>query len=213
MMKIQHFVCNMLQENCYVVSDESLEAVVIDCGALYDAERQAIANYITEQGLRLKNVLCTHAHFDHCFGNAALWRRFGVKPSLPRLDERFADLDQQMRQMMGTGYEEEQAPLGPSYDEHDTFTFGTHQLTVLATPGHSPGSCCLYCQAEGVLFSGDTLFCQSIGRTDFEGGSWSDMMLSLNKLKQLPADTVVLPGHGPQTTIGRELATNPYMRG
>jgi len=211
-MKIRTFVCNMLQENCYVVSDESGEAVVVDCGALYEAERQAIGDYIEQEGLRVTHVVCTHAHFDHCFGLAALWRRFGVKPELPLEDEPLADLDRQMRQMMGESYDEEQAPLGPFYGDGKVFAFGTHQLVAMATPGHSPGSCCLYCEAEDVLFSGDTLFCQSIGRTDLPGGDWMEMQRSLRRLAQLPPATRVLPGHGPETTIGRELQVNPYLR-
>jgi glyoxylase-like metal-dependent hydrolase (beta-lactamase superfamily II) len=212
MIKIQRFVCNMLQENCYVVSDDSGEAVVIDCGAYYESERQAIISYIDEQQLTLRHLICTHAHFDHCFGNATLWHRYDIKPVLPVGDEALADLDQQMRQMMGTGYTEEQAPIGAFYDVDATFDFGTHRLTVLATPGHSAGSCCLYCAEEHLLFTGDTLFCQSIGRTDFEGGSWTAMQQSLRMLATLPTDTRVLPGHGPETTIGRELQTNPYLQ-
>lgn len=212
MIKIQRFVCNMLQENCYVVSDDSVEAVVIDCGAYYESERQAIISYIDEQQLTLRHLICTHAHFDHCFGNATLWHRYDIKPVLPVGDEALADLDQQMRQMMGTGYTEEQAPIGAFYDADATFDFGTHRLTVLATPGHSAGSCCLYCAEEHLLFTGDTLFCQSIGRTDFVGGSWTAMQQSLRMLATLPTDTRVLPGHGPETTIGRELQTNPYLQ-
>ena len=213
MIKIQRFVCNMLQENCYVVSDESSEAVVIDNGALYDAERKAICDYIDNGGLTLKHVVCTHAHFDHCFGTASLWKHYGLKPTLPQGDEAFADLDVQMRQMWGSSYDEEQAPLAPFYKDGDSFDFGSQKLTAISTPGHSPGSCCLYCEEEHVLFSGDTLFCQSIGRTDLPGGKWSDMLRSLRMIAGLPDDTRVLPGHGPETTIGQELRTNPYLRG
>jgi glyoxylase-like metal-dependent hydrolase (beta-lactamase superfamily II) len=213
MMKIRKFVCNMLQENCYVVSDDSSkEAVVIDNGALYNAERQAIINYLDIEGLTLKHVVCTHAHFDHCFGIASLWERYGVKPTMPQGDEPFADLDKQMQLMWGSSYDEEQAPLAPFYGEGNSFDFGTHRLTVLHTPGHSPGSCCLYCEEEHVLFSGDTLFCQSIGRTDLQGGDWCDMQRSLKVLAKLPVETRVLPGHGPETTIGQELRMNPYLR-
>ena len=211
MIKVQRFVCNMLQENCYIVSDDTNEAVVIDCGAYYNAERQAVMQYIDDQQLKLRHLFCTHAHFDHCFGNAALWHRYHVKPCLPHGDEALADLDRQMQQMMGTGYSEEQAPIGSLYTSDDSFSFGTHCLTVIATPGHSQGSCCLYCADEHLLFTGDTLFCQSIGRTDFEGGSWTAMQQSLRQIAQLPVDTRVLPGHGPETTIGRELQTNPYL--
>lgn len=212
MIKVQRFVCNMLQENCYVVSDESCEAVVIDCGAYYESERQAIVNYIDDHQLTVRHILCTHAHFDHCFGNATLWHHYNIKPCLPHGDETLADLDRQMRQMMGTGYSDEQAPVGMFYDTDALFRFGSHRITVIATPGHSAGSCCLYCADEQALFTGDTLFCQSIGRTDFEGGSWSAMEKSLKTLATLPADTHVYPGHGPETTIGRELLTNPYLR-
>ena len=212
MIKIQRFVCNMLQENCYVVSDESREAVIIDCGAYYEAERQAIINYVDEQQLTLRHLLCTHAHFDHCFGNATIWKHYHLKPCLPHGDEAIADLERQMRQMMGCSYTEEQASVGMFFDSNAIFNFGSHLLTVLSTPGHSVGSCCFYCTEEKLLFSGDTLFCQSIGRTDFEGGSWKDMQSSLKQLALLPTDTRVLPGHGPETTIGRELQTNPYLR-
>jgi len=212
MIEVRCFVCNMLQENCYVVNDESHETVVIDCGAYYEAEQQAIINYIDDHQLVLRHLLCTHAHFDHCFGNAVLWRRYDVKPCLPKGDEPLADLDYQMRTMMGTSYRKEQAPVGCFYDSDAIFDFGTHRLTVLSTPGHSAGSCCLYCAEEKTLFTGDTLFCQSIGRTDFEGGNWTSMQQSLRLLATLPVETRVLPGHGPETTIGRELQTNPYLR-
>lgn len=211
MINIQRFVCNMLQENCYILYDETGEAVIIDCGAYYNSERQAIINYIDEHQLTLRHLLCTHAHFDHCFGNTAVWQRFGIKPTLPKLDEDLADLDRQMRQMIGSSYKEPQAPIGCFYDSNTCFNFGSHHLTVLATPGHTPGSCCFYCAEEQVLFTGDTLFCQSIGRTDFEGGSWEAMQQSLLLLASLPTLTRVLPGHGPETTIAQELQANPYM--
>lgn len=210
MINVQRFVCNMLQENCYVVSDNSCEAVVIDCGAYYDSERQAIIRYIDEQKMTVRHLICTHAHFDHCFGNATLWRHYDIMPCLPLGDRAIADLDSQMRLMMGTGYDEEQAPVS-FYNSNDSFEFGEHRLTVLATPGHSKGSCCLCCAEERLIFTGDTLFCQSIGRTDLEGGNWADMQQSLHKLSQIPIDTRVLPGHGPETTIGGELKTNPYL--
>lgn len=211
MINIKHFVCNSLQENCYVVSDDSGDAVVIDCGALYDAERRAITTYIDQQHLHVCHVLCTHAHFDHCFGLATLCHHCGVKPSLPLLDEPFADIDSQMLLMLGTHYNDEQAPVGTYYRDGDIFRFGNHQLTAIATPGHSPGSCCLYCADEKVLFTGDTLFRMSIGRTDLNGGNWTDMQHSLATLAAMPADTKVLPGHGPATTIADELMYNPYL--
>lgn len=212
MITVKRFEVNMLQENCYVVSDDSNEAVVIDCGAYFEEERQAIVDYINNHRLTVRHLLCTHAHFDHCFGNDTIWRAFGIRPSVPLKDEWLTDIDSQMQAMMGTSYNRETAPVGQLYTEADHFDFGNHRLTVIHTPGHTPGSSLFYCEQEQAVFTGDTLFRLSIGRTDFEGGSWTDMQRSLHRVAQLPADTRVYPGHGPETTIGAELRSNPYLR-
>ena len=213
MIKIKTFVCNMLQENCYVMSDETNEAVIIDCGAFYSEEQQAIADYIEREQLTPVRLIATHGHFDHNFGNSVVWHRSGLKPALTAEDLPLMDIRRQMRSMMGMDYEIEQAPTGRLLNTKDDVTFGSHRLRVLPTPGHSCGSVTLYCEAEHVAFTGDTLFRMSIGRTDFEGGSWSEMCNSLKQvLAALPADTKVYPGHGPLTTIGEEVQYNPYMR-
>lgn len=213
MIKIKTFVCNMLQENCYVMSDETNEAVIIDCGAFYPEEQQAIAGYIEREQLTPVRLIATHGHFDHNFGNSFVWHRYGLKPEVTAEDLPLMDIRRQMRSMMGMDYEIEQAPTGRLLNTKDDVTFGSHRLRVLPTPGHSRGSVTLYCEAEHVAFTGDTLFRMSIGRTDFEGGSWSEMCNSLKQvLAALPADTKVYPGHGPLTTIGEEVQYNPYMR-
>ena len=124
----------------------------------------------------------------------------------------------------GMNISEDQPPIGRLLKNNDIITFGNHQLQVILTPGHSHGSALFYCQSEnvafsnqhsecGVAFSGDTLFRMSIGRTDFAEGSWQDMERSLRTIATLlPPDTLILPGHGPQTTLSDELAHNPYMR-
>ena len=110
-------------------------------------------------------------------------------------------------------YDNEVPPTGRLLTADDTISFGTHSITILPTPGHTPGSVTFYLETEQVAFTGDTLFKMSIGRTDFEGGSWTDMTNSLiNVLAKLPANTKVYPGHGEPTTIGDELRYNPYMR-
>lgn len=213
MIKIKTFVCNMLQENCYVMSDETNEAVIIDCGAFYPDEQQAIADYIEREQLTPVRLIATHGHFDHNFGNSFVWHRYGLKPEVAAEDLPLMDIRRQMKSMMGMDYEIEQAPTGRLLNTKDDVTFGSHRLRVLPTPGHSRGSVTLYCEAEHVAFTGDTLFRMSIGRTDFEGGSWSEMCNSLKQvLAALPADTKVYPGHGPLTTIGEEVQYNPYMR-
>ena len=212
MIKIKTFVCNMLQENCYVMNDETNEAVIIDCGAFYPEEQQAIAGYIEREQLTPVRLIATHGHFDHNFGNSFVWHRYGLKPEVTAEDLPLMDIRRQMRSMMGMDYEIEQAPTGRLLNTKDDVTFGSHSLRVLPTPGHSRGSVTLYCEAEHVAFTGDTLFRMSIGRTDFEGGSWSEMCNSLKQvLAALPADTKVYPGHGPLTTIGEEVQYNPYM--
>ena len=203
----------MLQENCYVVSDDTREAVVIDCGAYYIDERQAIVDYIREEKLTLKRLLCTHGHFDHCFGNYTLWREFGIKPEVAEADEWLMDIAAQMRKMLDSDYDQASTPVGHFLKENEQVDLGSHCLRVLPTPGHTPGGVSFYCEAEKAVFTGDTLFRMSVGRTDFERSSWEQLCNSLSSvLAALPADTVVYPGHGPQTVIGEERRMNPYMR-
>ena len=197
-------VCNMLQENTYIVSDETREAVIIDCGALYDEERQAIVKYIDEHQLKPVRLLCTHGHFDHNFGIDTIFQTYGLKPEVAAEDEALMDLKTQV---------DDVPPIGRLLTKDDIVSFGSHQLTVLPTPGHTRGSVTFYCEAEETAFTGDTLFHMSIGRTDFPGGSWMQMGNSLkNVLGRLPATTKVYPGHGEPTTIGTEKQFNPYMR-
>lgn len=211
MIEVRRFVCNMLQENTYVVSDETREAVVIDCGALYEEERQAIVNYIDKQQLKPVHLLCTHGHFDHNFGNDTIWHTYGLKPEVAAEDETLMDLKTQVEQMIGTGYQNDVPPIGRLLSTDDTISFGSHQLTILPTPGHTRGSVSFYCQSESIVFTGDTLFHMSIGRTDFPGGSWQQMADSLKLLATLPDETKVYSGHGEPTTIGEERQYNPYI--
>ena len=213
-MNIQRFEVNPLQENCYVVSDDSSECVIIDCGAYYDEESVAIDNYLRKQQLKPVHLLATHGHLDHNFGNAHLFKQYGLKVEICAGDQQLVErLPQQAADLFGMEISEDQPPVGTLLSDGDTITFGQHTLQVLTTPGHSHGSCLFYCKEEGVVFSGDTLFRMSIGRTDFPEGSWQQMEQSLAKIAgTLPKDTVVYPGHGPQTTIADELQYNPYLR-
>ena len=214
MINNQRFEVNPLQENCYVVSDDSRECVIIDCGAYYDEESIAIDNYLRKQQLKPVHLLATHGHLDHNFGNAHLFRQYGLKVEICAGDQQLVErLPQQAAALFGMEISDDQPPVGRLLNDGDTITFGQHTLQVIATPGHSHGSCLFYCKEEGVVFSGDTLFRMSIGRTDFPEGSWQQMEQSLAKIAgTLPKDTVVYPGHGPQTTIADELQYNPYLR-
>lgn len=213
MIEVKRFVCNMLQENTYVVSDGGGKAAVIDCGALYEEERAAVTAYIRQRGLEVVHLLCTHGHFDHNFGNDTIWDTFHLKPEVAAEDEGLMEMKRQVSDMVGIDYWRPVPPVGHLLGNGERLSIGTLQLEVLPTPGHTPGSVTFYSEAEGVAFTGDTLFRLSIGRTDFEGGSWTDMSNSLrNVLGKLPAHTKVYPGHGEPTTIGDELRYNPYLR-
>ena len=214
MVNVYCFEVNPLQENCYVVSDDSHECVIIDCGAYYDEECVAIDNYLREQKLKPVRLLATHGHLDHNFGNAHLFQQYGLKVEICAEDQQLVErLPQQAAALFGMEISEDQPPVGRLLSDGDSITFGNHTLQVLSTPGHSHGSCMFYIQEEGIVFSGDTLFRMSIGRTDFPEGSWQQMEQSLTKIAgTLPKETVVYPGHGPQTTIADELQYNPYLR-
>lgn len=213
MMNIRRFVCNMLQENCYVVSDDTRECVIIDCGAFYPEERTAIVDYIRTNQLTPTHLLATHGHLDHNFGNNTIFEEFGLKPEASEQDEYLMDsLVRQGEAMYGLRLEYDFPSVENYLQANQIVTFGNHKLRVLTTPGHSRGCICFVCDAEKVVFTGDTLFRMSIGRTDFEGGSTQQIIDSLHRLAKLPDETVVYPGHGPQSTIGDEKKYNPYMK-
>lgn len=214
MLNIKRFVCNFFQENCYVVSDETKECVVIDCGAYYAEEKSAVADYIRNNSLTLRHLLATHAHIDHNFGNPAIFKEFGIKPMVSAKDEVLMNsLARQSEVLCNIKLKEEMPPVGAYLDENSIISFGSHQFSVIPTPGHTPGSVFLYCKEESIAFSGDTLFNMSIGRTDFEFGSFADIQQSLEMIKRtLPIDTVIYPGHGGQTTLGEEVRYNPFMQ-
>ena len=211
---IKTFVVNPLQENCYVVSDETKEAVIIDCGAFFEEERHAIVNYIRGNELKPVHLLCTHAHFDHVFGVDTIYQAFGLKPEMHSEDKFLYDAaSEQAAQMMGIENSIQMPPTNSFLNDGDIIRFGNHQLQVLHAPGHSPGGVLFYCKEEKTLFSGDTLFRMSVGRTDLPGGSWEQLINSMaNVVAKLPADTIVYTGHGPKTCIGDEMRMNPYLK-
>lgn len=212
MMHIERFQCNMLQENCYVVSDDTKECVIIDCGAFYPEERKAITEYIKKEGLKPQHLLVTHGHLDHNFGNNTIHEEFGLKPEVSQGDEKLMkNLKNQAQTFYQMELDYDFPAIGHFFEEDEIIRFGTHEFSIIETPGHSNGSVTFYCEQEHVAFTGDTLFHASIGRTDFPGGSMFRIINSLRHLGQLPDETVVLPGHGEQTSIGEELAHNPYM--
>ena len=213
MLNIKTFMCNLLQENTYVVSDDTKECVIIDCGAYYEEERTAITQYIDNEGLKPVHLLCTHGHFDHNFGIDTIYHAYGLKAEIAEEDGFLInDIPGQFLRMIGVPLKREYPPVGRYFEPNEVIRFGHHELKILKTPGHTPGGVVFYCEAEGIAFSGDTLFRMSVGRTDFEGGSYKELAESLkNVIAKMPAETTVYCGHGPKTTIGEEMRYNPYL--
>lgn len=196
-MQISVLPLGALQTNCYVVADEEAKVcLVIDPGD----EGERIAQALDRMGLKCERIALTHGHYDHVGGVKALHEATGAPVSLP-------EKDLALPENMTDG------PLFYTdlYNEGDTFTVGNMTFEVLSTPGHTPGSCCLRCGE--VLFTGDTLFQGSCGRTDFPGGDIQQMLESLKRLANLEGDYQVLPGHGGETSLDVERRYNFYMRG
>lgn len=194
-----------LQTNCYIFYTENGDAAIIDPGD----EALRLEQYLRMQKLSVKAIWLTHGHLDHIGAAASLRETFGC-PIAACVHEKALLCDPV--QNLSLAFTGRQLSLMPDilYADGDTFSFGERTVTVLHTPGHTGGSCCYL--TDTVLFSGDTLFLQSAGRTDFPTGDPTALRLSLERLTALPDDLAVLPGHGPATRLADEKSRNPYMR-
>lgn len=213
MLKVKKFVVNPFMENTYLLSDESGEATIIDCGCLYEKEQRELTAYVEENGLKVRHLINTHLHLDHQFGNSFATKAFGVEPKAHADDEKLIANMSQQSMLFGIPQAVEGQPLG-GYIEHDeTIRFGNTSLRAIHVPGHSKGSLCYYSEEAGVVFVGDVLFAGSIGRTDLPGGNYDQLISGIKeRLLCLPEETVVYSGHGPETTIGEEKRNNPFLR-
>lgn len=208
-MKIKvEIVGGSMMQNCYFVIDEKTnEAIVIDPGA----DTHKLINVIEKEKIDLKYILLTHGHFDHIGACNELKEKYNIPIVICDGEELLIENpENNLSTMIGR---EIKLKADKVLKDNDTFSFSNLTFKAIKTPGHTPGSMCLYFEDENVLFSGDTLFQGSIGRTDFPYGSSKDIIASLEKLKNLPDNTVVYSGHGDKTTIGTEKNINPYMSG
>lgn len=200
-MKIEVQQVGDLMTNCYIVWDENTKnAAVIDPGD----DGAYLSDCLKKNGLTLQYILLTHGHFDHIGGVDELKSTCGSNPKV-YLSHKDLGLESVFHETIA---------LDPNsvtdWKEGDSVTMDSITFRVLSTPGHTPGSVCLI--AGDILFSGDTLFQGSCGRTDFPGGSWTEMSASLRRLYQLPGDYTVLSGHTGSTTLDRERKTNVFMQ-
>jgi glyoxylase-like metal-dependent hydrolase (beta-lactamase superfamily II) len=204
MISIKAFALGPLETNCYLVHNGSV-SVVIDPGG----DPAEVVDFLRGRKLDLEAVLNTHLHFDHIQGNAALGREFSVKILASSEDDYLLDTEVGGGGFMGF-------PLTPKF-EHENLLPGEYEFAgntcqVLATPGHSPGSLSFYFPEAGVVFSGDLVFFRSIGRTDFPGGDQDKLVNSAReKILSLPPDTIIYPGHGPETRVKDEELHNPFF--
>lgn len=199
----------LLQCNCSVLGDEvSREGMVVDPGD--DIGR--ILTILSRHGLRLKMIVITHAHIDHIGGAAKLRAATGAPVYMHAGDKMLSDRLDLQAAWLGVDTPEDPGIDTPAR-EGDLLRLGATEMQVLHTPGHTPGSLCLFLPEEHKLIAGDTLFQGSVGRTDLPGGSTAALLQSIRaKLLVLPEETVVTPGHGRETTIGREKRDNPFLR-
>lgn len=211
MISIQLFVFNPFQENTYVLFDETKECIIIDPGCYEDFEKQEIAAFISTNQLKPVKLLNTHCHIDHILGNNFISGKYNLKLEIHKSDLPVLRSAPIVGPMYGINVE-------PSPDpeiflkEGDKVKFGSSEVEILFTPGHSPGSIAFYNKDENFAVSGDVLFQQSIGRTDLPGGDFNTLIKSIKeKLFLLDDKMNIFPGHGHQTTIGFEKKHNPFL--
>jgi len=198
------FQCNCILLGC----EKTKEAVLIDPGD----EAEKIVKWVEATGMKVKYLLHTHAHFDHIGATAKLKAKWGTPPCLHAADEQIYDNLPMQGQMFGMQFAP--APkIEKKLEDEEILSFGEHKIQVLHTPGHSPGSICLkLVDANESVFSGDTLFQESVGRSDLWGGSHETLVRSIQRrLLTLDDEIAVHPGHGPSTKIGHERRNNPFL--
>ena len=211
MLKIKSFVFSPIQENTYVLYNESNQCIIIDPGCYFPEEKDELAAFITQSGLKPVMLLNSHCHLDHVFGNRFVAESYGLTLQLHEKEKAmldFAPASGLMYDMPFDNYVGEFIYL----KEGDTILLGEDELKVIEAPGHSPGHICFYCASQHFIISGDVLFNRSIGRTDLPGGDHQTLIDNIRtKLFILPEETVVHSGHGPLTTIGEEKRENPFL--
>ena len=213
MIHVEVFTFNPLQENTYVLTNEKRQALIIDPGCYFTAEEETLQNYLTAHSLTPVQLVNTHCHIDHVFGNAFIAKTYNLELFIHPAEEMILQYQPQFATQFGLSFSNNYKGKLHFMKGGDTLHFGDNELTVLDTPGHSPGSLSFYCAAQHFVISGDALFKDSVGRTDFPSSNTQQLYNSIRtQLYTLPDETLVYAGHFGTTTIGHEKKYNPYVR-
>ncbi len=211
MIQIARFTVNPLGENTYVMWDDTKECIIIDAGCSTPRENDALDKLITDNNLRPVMALNTHGHFDHALGVAHLVEKYNIPFALHSDDNFLVESAAMSASIFGVNAEGIPTPT-IDLKGREEITFGESTLRLIHTPGHTPGHICIYDAEGGVLLTGDTLFRESIGRTDLPGGDYSWIMRSIiDKIIPLGDEVKILPGHGESSSIGHECLYNPFV--
>ena len=211
MITLKMFVFNPFQVNTYLLFDDTGECIIIDPGCLDADEKNELSEFIQSNKLKPVRLFNTHTHVDHIAGNKFIVENYKIGLEVHKDSMSFLRSAKGYATAFGFADVETVEPSG-FINDNEGISFGNSELRVLHTPGHADGSVCFYCEKDHFVISGDVLFNESIGRTDFPTGNLDKLMESIKtKLFVLPEDTVVYPGHGPSTTIGYEKEFNPFI--
>jgi hydroxyacylglutathione hydrolase len=212
MASVVSFTFNPFQENTYVVFDDTNECIIVDPGCYDQAEQARLKNYINNHNLKPVRLINTHCHIDHVFGNRFVADTWNLGLEIHEGEVPVLESCPQVAMFYGVSYPDPSPMPERFIKEGDTITFGQTELKALFTPGHSPASLSFYCAKDQFILAGDVLFYQSIGRTDLPGGDY-DTLISSIKEKYFPLgdEVVVYSGHGPETTVGAERRSNPFL--
>lgn len=211
MLSVQLFTFNPFQENTYIVYNDKHMAIIFDPGCYGAPEEAILLNYINDHKLNVVQIINTHCHLDHVFGNKKMTDTFDLPLFIHPNETQMLAYAPQSGTTYGVPFDNYTGKLY-LLNHGDTVKLGDDEMEVLLTPGHSPGSICLYSKLDCFVIAGDVLFRESIGRTDLPGGNHQALLSSvLNELFTLPEAVTVYPGHGPSTTIGYEKKHNPFF--
>ena len=212
-MKVSRFSFNMFGVNTYILWDDiSKEAIIVDPGMINNNERKIIDNFIESNNLILTHLVNTHMHIDHSFGVPYITQKYNLQLKCNENDQFLASRLKDQADMFGLPIAVEDLTIAENLKDGDIISIGSEELHILQVPGHSPGSIVLYAPESGFIISGDVLFFSSVGRSDLPGGNHTQLIKGIqDKLLTLDSDTIVYPGHGPETTIGQEKVNNPYL--